>query len=201
MKSTFLLCRANPAPSEPIVPVVLPTDVPVGERNRLELVAIRVAARLDRNEIESLVEAVERMGQVPREIDGQLLGGAREEIGRDLNPREKKISGSTSPMRAGNECSDVPGDEHSPGTPRHRLKRVGVSDTSRVNMTGNPLPISLERIEAVMIDGAQELNRAKRFLRASAGGRGVGWPRHCRHCDLDWRRARNPDSDASRKPA
>ncbi len=55
----------------------------------LKAVAARVAAKLQPTEIEALVEAVER-GEVPRDIDAQLLSGARSEIGRDLNPAEKK---------------------------------------------------------------------------------------------------------------
>jgi hypothetical protein len=37
-----------------------------------------------------LIEAFERIGQIPRDIDAQLLGGARAEIGRDLDSDEKK---------------------------------------------------------------------------------------------------------------
>jgi hypothetical protein len=59
-------------------------------QDRLESVAVRVVARLEQTEIDSLIDAFERIGQIPREIDGQLLGGAREDIGRDLNSDEKK---------------------------------------------------------------------------------------------------------------
>ncbi len=48
-------------------------------------VPARVAAKLQPTEIEAPVEAVER-GEVPHDIDAQLLSGARSEIGRDLNP-------------------------------------------------------------------------------------------------------------------
>lgn len=59
-------------------------------QDRLEVVAGRVAARLEETEIEALVESAERMGQIPRDIDRQLLGGARAEIDRDLDSTEKK---------------------------------------------------------------------------------------------------------------
>lgn len=50
---------------------------------------MRVVAKIIPGEIDSLVDAAERR-QIPTEIDGQLLGGARGEIGRDLSPDEKK---------------------------------------------------------------------------------------------------------------
>jgi DNA primase len=53
-------------------------------------VAVQVTARLEQTEIQALVEAIERAGQIPRDIDKQLLGGARAAIGRDLGPVEKK---------------------------------------------------------------------------------------------------------------
>jgi hypothetical protein len=87
--SVFLRCQ----PSQPFlaVPVIVdPEPSPVKPEDRLNAVAVRVSARLAQTEIEALVDAVERMGQVPREVDAQLLGGARDEIGRDLNPSEKK---------------------------------------------------------------------------------------------------------------
>jgi len=88
--SAFLSCHPNTAPSDPIVPAISSVNAPADVENRLEGVANRVAARLDRSEIEGLVEAVERMGQIPRDIDKQLLGGARADFERELNPAEKK---------------------------------------------------------------------------------------------------------------
>lgn len=58
--------------------------------NPLFVVAARVAAKLPLTEIEALVEVVQSGGEVPRDIDAQLLAGARSEIGRDLNGAEKK---------------------------------------------------------------------------------------------------------------
>jgi hypothetical protein len=56
----------------------------------LRTVAVQVTARLEQTEIRALVEAIERTGQIPRDIDKQLLGGARAAIGRDLDSAEKK---------------------------------------------------------------------------------------------------------------
>ena len=89
--SVFLKCQAESA--SPDTPA---NAVPAGaghvhpEDDPLHAVAIRVAERLKQTEIEALVEAVEGLGQVPRDIDAQLLGGARAAVGRDLNPAEKK---------------------------------------------------------------------------------------------------------------
>ena len=56
----------------------------------MEAVAVRVVARLEPTEIEALVESAERTGQIPRDIDKRLLGGARAEIERDLDSAETK---------------------------------------------------------------------------------------------------------------
>jgi hypothetical protein len=88
--SAFLSCHPNTAPSDPIVPAISPVNAPADVGNRLEGVANRVVARLDWTEIEGLIEAVERLGQIPRDIDKQLLGGARANLDRELNPAEKK---------------------------------------------------------------------------------------------------------------
>jgi hypothetical protein len=92
--SRFLRCQANDpgaqaaSDASPLaVPAVTGSD---GAEDSLSAVAARVAARLEPSEIEALIEAVENQGQVPRDIDAQLLAGARGEIGRDLNPTEKK---------------------------------------------------------------------------------------------------------------
>jgi hypothetical protein len=85
--SAFLKCHPSDVSPDPTAIVADPGGA---GKDPLYAVAIRVAARLEQTEIEALVEAVERLGQVPRDIDAQLLGGARGEIGRDLNPTEKK---------------------------------------------------------------------------------------------------------------
>ena len=88
--SVFLKCQLRPTPPDPTVPPSPPVNVAGDLQTVLESVATRVVARLDKTEIEALVESVDRMGQIPRDVDAQLLGGAREEIERDLNPGEKK---------------------------------------------------------------------------------------------------------------
>jgi len=88
--SVFLKCQPTQPSLDTTAIEVHPGAGPVSTEGSLDAVAARVAARLEQTEIEALVEAVERLGQVPRDIDAQLLGGARAEIGRDLNPTEKK---------------------------------------------------------------------------------------------------------------
>jgi uncharacterized LabA/DUF88 family protein len=88
--SQFLACQVAQVTQQPIAPTIPLPNATIGAQDRLESVAVRVVARLERTEIDSLIEAFERIGQIPREIDGQLLGGARAEIGRDLNSDEKK---------------------------------------------------------------------------------------------------------------
>lgn len=88
--SVFLKCQPS-QPSQPATVVVAQPDArAINTEDHLSAVAVHVASRLERTEIEALIEAFERQGQVPRDIDAQLLGGARAEIGRDLNPTEKK---------------------------------------------------------------------------------------------------------------
>jgi hypothetical protein len=88
--SVFLKCQPSLILSDPIASIGPSANAPVDVQDRLEAVAIRVVARLEQTEIEALVESAERMGQIPRDIDSQLLGGARAEIERDLNSGEKK---------------------------------------------------------------------------------------------------------------
>ncbi len=87
--SLFLKCHTSPPPSEASTNVATSVSNPANLEDPLRAVPARVAATLEPAEIQALVEAVER-GEVPRDIDGQLLSGARSEIGRDLNPAEKK---------------------------------------------------------------------------------------------------------------
>jgi hypothetical protein len=86
--SSFLACQLN-TPIE-ATPVIAAGVRPVLGQDPLMIVASQVAARLERTEIDALVEAFERTRQIPRDIDKQLLGGARAAIERDLNPAEKK---------------------------------------------------------------------------------------------------------------
>jgi hypothetical protein len=86
--SRFLRCQeiSDDEADEPAPVIATGTEPP----DPLRAVAAQVAARLEQTEIQALVDAVETAGQIPRDIDKQLLGGARAAIGRDLNPPEKK---------------------------------------------------------------------------------------------------------------
>lgn len=88
--SQFLTCQADHAAQQPTMATVRADSTATPAQGRLEAVAIRVVAKLERTEIASLIEAFERVGQVPRDIDAQLLGGGRAQIGRDLDSDEKK---------------------------------------------------------------------------------------------------------------
>ena len=88
--SQFLTCTQTPPESEPVAQAA-DSKLSLSEATEPWLaVSTRVAAKLQPAEIKALVEASDRGGQIPREIDGQLLAGARSHIGRDLNPAEKK---------------------------------------------------------------------------------------------------------------
>jgi uncharacterized LabA/DUF88 family protein len=86
--SKFLKCQevavAEAAVGAPVGIDAAPPQDP------LRTVAVQVTVRLEQTEIQALVEAIEGVGQIPHDIDKQLLGGARAAIGRDLNPAEKK---------------------------------------------------------------------------------------------------------------
>lgn len=56
----------------------------------LTLLAAKVAAALGPPEMAAVVEVFEGAGQLPRDIDRQLLAGGRSASGRDLDPAEKK---------------------------------------------------------------------------------------------------------------
>jgi hypothetical protein len=53
-------------------------------------VAAKVAAALDQSVLLTLIETFEGVGQLPKDVDRQLLAGGRSAIGRDLGPTEKK---------------------------------------------------------------------------------------------------------------
>lgn len=83
----FLTCQVAPV-SEPVS--FLPDEHgPATTSEFLSRIALQVVARLEQTEIAALVEAIERTRQVPRELDKQLLGGARAALERDLDPQEK----------------------------------------------------------------------------------------------------------------
>jgi uncharacterized LabA/DUF88 family protein len=83
--SKFMACKPRPVvPSEPpLAGEVTPPDP-------LSVVAAKVVDGLAKSELAALVEAFERTNQLPRDVDGKLLGGCRTAIGRDLEPAEKK---------------------------------------------------------------------------------------------------------------
>jgi hypothetical protein len=74
--SLFLKCQMSQASPNGEGTAILPESLGNAE-DPLNAVAIRVVAKLQPAEIGSLVEAADRLGQVPRDIDAQLLGGAR----------------------------------------------------------------------------------------------------------------------------
>lgn len=89
--SAFLQCQ--PKPTLPALTALATTTIlggPTGIVSQLETVANQVAAQLEVDEIPALIAAIESLGQIPRDIDRQLLGSGRAAIGRDLESREKK---------------------------------------------------------------------------------------------------------------
>ena len=88
--SAFLTCQPSPTSPDPIVLVAPHANAPMDVQDSLESVAVRVVARIEHTEVGALVEAIERAGQIPPDIDKQLLGGARAELDRDLDSAEKK---------------------------------------------------------------------------------------------------------------
>jgi hypothetical protein len=72
--SVFLRCQPVQIPADPRPTPAASGTVPVQVQDPLKGVAVRVVARLELTEIQALVETVERMGQIPRDIDKQLLG-------------------------------------------------------------------------------------------------------------------------------
>jgi uncharacterized LabA/DUF88 family protein len=91
--SSLLTCRPKvvlaPSPAPPPT-IVVPADGPASTTDPLELLAAKVARGLDKAELEALVESFESAGQLPRDIDRQLLAGGRSAIERDLEPAEKR---------------------------------------------------------------------------------------------------------------
>lgn len=88
--ASFLSCKpkANPAPgSLPPAPIATAGAV---VSNPLDAVAAKVATALDKTVLLTLIETFEGAGQLPRDVDRQLLAGGRSAIGRDLGPTEKK---------------------------------------------------------------------------------------------------------------
>lgn len=89
--SAFLNCQ--PKPTSPALTGPTTTTItggPTGIVSQLETVANQVAAKLETGEIPALITAIENLGQIPKDIDRQLLGSGRAALGRDLDPGEKK---------------------------------------------------------------------------------------------------------------
>jgi hypothetical protein len=92
--SGFLACKPKPVASAVSSASVAP-PASAAPPNTLEAVAAGVAAALDKPVLPALLESFESAGQLPRDVDRQLLAGGRSAIGRDLEPAEKKaIRGS-----------------------------------------------------------------------------------------------------------
>jgi uncharacterized LabA/DUF88 family protein len=84
--SLFLTCKPKTvAAPEPATPTAT-----VADPNPLGAVAAKVVAGLDKAVLVALVESFEGVGQLPRDVDRQLLAGGRSSIGRDLDSTEKK---------------------------------------------------------------------------------------------------------------
>ncbi|MFN7923653.1 MAG: NYN domain-containing protein [Bryobacteraceae bacterium] len=88
--SSFLKCQPNPPMPESGGAGADSKPNPAKIEDPLRALPARIAAKLQLTETEAVVESVERVGQVPRDIDAQLLAGARSAIGRELSPAEKK---------------------------------------------------------------------------------------------------------------
>jgi hypothetical protein len=83
--SGFLSCKpkAGPVPAGP-VGVAAPIADP------LAVVAVQVCEGLEMSVLATVVGAFEGSGQLPRDVDRQLLAGGRSALGRDLDSQEKK---------------------------------------------------------------------------------------------------------------
>jgi hypothetical protein len=84
--SGFLSCKRRAGP-DPLAGTVGPA-APVADP--LSAVAARVCGGLEASVLATVVGAFEGSGQLPRDVDRQLLAGGRSALGRDLDPHEKK---------------------------------------------------------------------------------------------------------------
>jgi hypothetical protein len=87
--SSFMACR----PKILGVPPTVLQDVPaqgVDAAARLRNVAHQLAGEIVETELEALVVSLRTSGQVPKELDGKLLGRGRAMLKQDLDPHQKK---------------------------------------------------------------------------------------------------------------
>jgi hypothetical protein len=89
--SRFLACKAKAPLASDLIPATAALS-PSGTTpaDPLDLVAAKVTGMLAGSELVALVDAFERTNQLPRDVDGKLLGVCRAALGRDLDPSEKK---------------------------------------------------------------------------------------------------------------
>jgi hypothetical protein len=86
----FLSCKPKPVSVPGSLPPGAPATATEVVLTPLNTVAAKVAAALEKSVLLTLIEAFEVSGQLPRDVDRQLLAGGRSAIGRDLGPTEKK---------------------------------------------------------------------------------------------------------------
>jgi hypothetical protein len=86
----FLSCKPKPIPAPGPLPPATTAAAGAVASSPLDAVAAKVAAALEKSVLLTLIETFEGVGQLPRDVDRQLLAGGRSAIGRDLGPTEKK---------------------------------------------------------------------------------------------------------------
>jgi hypothetical protein len=84
--SRFLACKPKGV-REPLARTAGP---PTAATDPLGVVAARVGESIEKSVLATVVGAFEGSGQLPRDVDRQLLAGGRSALGRDLDSREKK---------------------------------------------------------------------------------------------------------------
>jgi len=86
--AAFLQCR-TPSPRAVPASEPSPVSVPVPV-DSIATAATQVVDRIDRPELDALIEAYEATQQIVRDVDRQLLGSCRGLLGRELDSGEKK---------------------------------------------------------------------------------------------------------------
>lgn len=124
--SRFLECKPRAAPPEGVAPTIIaePGDTP------LDSLVPRVAARLDRAEIDAVIEAFGATNQLPRDLDRQLLSGGRSAIGRTSRRWRRNTFGCSLSRPVGNDCQSERRDQ-----PNSNYERAGGRHTA---WTGAP---------------------------------------------------------------
>lgn len=90
--ASFLQCKPK---QDPVLPTVVANDATTAEVERnlqpkLEQVGASVAAEVPNGELESLIASFRATRQIPKVLDGKLLGLSRVAFGADLNNDQKK---------------------------------------------------------------------------------------------------------------